>query len=140
MRRITSRSLAQVGHFADKMLGAKLITKQTGSTGLPCSAVCGGAVVTLPNRCAGAGRGEAQDRQGILLCHPDGPHAPGAAIWAELGCVTAPQGPVVVASTQGGMNIEEVAARDPQAILKFPVSLEHGLPKAHAQPFTPQQA
>ena len=37
------------------------------------------------------------------------------------------QGPVVVVSTHGGMDIESVAARDPAAILKFPVSLEHGL-------------
>lgn len=37
-----------------------------------------------------------------------------------------PQGPVIIASAQGGINIEEVAAEDPNAIFKFPVDIEEG--------------
>jgi succinyl-CoA synthetase beta subunit len=47
------------------------------------------------------------------------------------------QGPVVVASQQGGMNIEDVAARDPSAILKFPISLEHGMVTSFQEFFIP---
>lgn len=37
------------------------------------------------------------------------------------------QGPVLVASSQGGMNIEEVAAKDPDAIITTPIHFEKGL-------------
>ena len=36
-------------------------------------------------------------------------------------------GPVLVASAQGGMNIEEVAAKDPSAIITTPIDFEKGL-------------
>lgn len=41
-------------------------------------------------------------------------------------------GPVLVASAQGGMNIEEVAAKDPNAIITTPINFENGLSKAEA--------
>lgn len=37
------------------------------------------------------------------------------------------QGPVLVASNQGGMNIEEVAAKDPHAIITTPIDAEKGV-------------
>lgn len=37
------------------------------------------------------------------------------------------QGPVLVASSQGGMNIEEVAAKDPSAIITTPINYANGL-------------
>jgi succinyl-CoA synthetase beta subunit len=37
------------------------------------------------------------------------------------------QGPVLVVSSQGGMNIEEVAAKDPQAIITTPIDAERGV-------------
>lgn len=37
------------------------------------------------------------------------------------------QGPVLVASNQGGMNIEEVAAKDPNAIITTPIPFDTGL-------------
>lgn len=37
------------------------------------------------------------------------------------------QGPVLVASSQGGMNIEEVAAKDPQAIITTPIDAQRGV-------------
>jgi len=41
----------------------------------------------------------------------------------------ASQGVVLVASSQGGMNIEEVAARDPSAIITTPIDFANGLTK-----------
>lgn len=41
-------------------------------------------------------------------------------------------GPVLVASSQGGMNIEEVAAKDPSAIITTPINFEKGLSKDEA--------
>lgn len=42
------------------------------------------------------------------------------------------QGVVLVASAQGGMNIEEVAAKDPDAIITTPISFQNGLSKQEA--------
>lgn len=42
------------------------------------------------------------------------------------------QGVVLVASSQGGMNIEEVAAKDPEAIITTPIDYVKGLSKADA--------
>jgi len=42
------------------------------------------------------------------------------------------QGPVLVVSSQGGMNIEEVAAKDPDAIITTPIDFEKGLSKSTA--------
>jgi len=44
----------------------------------------------------------------------------------------ASQGPVLVVSSQGGMNIEEVAAKDPDAIITTPIDFEKGLSKSTA--------
>src|ERR1700748_700128 len=41
-------------------------------------------------------------------------------------------GPVLVASAQGGMNIEEVAAKDPSAIITTPIDFEKGLDRETA--------
>lgn len=37
-----------------------------------------------------------------------------------------PKGPVLIASSQGGVNIEEVAAENPQAILYEPIDIHQG--------------
>jgi len=44
----------------------------------------------------------------------------------------ASQGPVLVTSRQGGMNIEEVAAEDPSAIITTPINFQTGLTDAQA--------
>jgi succinyl-CoA synthetase beta subunit len=44
----------------------------------------------------------------------------------------ASQGVVLVASAQGGMNIEEVAAKDPTAIITTPIDFQKGLSKPEA--------
>lgn len=39
----------------------------------------------------------------------------------------ATKGPVIVASAQGGMDIETVAAETPEAILTLPIDINKGL-------------
>lgn len=43
------------------------------------------------------------------------------------------QGPVIIASAQGGINIEEVAAEDPTAIIYEPIDIAKGLSKEQAR-------
>lgn len=42
------------------------------------------------------------------------------------------QGPVLIASSQGGVNIEEVAAENPDAIVYEPIDIHKGLQKEQA--------
>ncbi|KIJ68653.1 hypothetical protein HYDPIDRAFT_106885 [Hydnomerulius pinastri MD-312] len=88
----------QAREIARQMIGAKLITKQTGAAGRICNAV-------------------------MLAERRDPAHEYYVAILNDR--VT--QGPVLVASSQGGMNIEEVAAKDPHAIITTPIDAEKGL-------------
>merc|ERR1711963_1150085 len=41
--------------------------------------------------------------------------------------------PVIIASSEGGVNIEETAEKNPDAIVKFPIDVMEGLSKAGAQ-------
>ena len=43
------------------------------------------------------------------------------------------QGPVLIASSEGGVNIEEVAERNPDAITKTPIDITKGLDAATAK-------
>ncbi|KAG8908547.1 hypothetical protein FRB99_005907 [Tulasnella sp. 403] len=88
----------QAKDIAGKMLGAKLITKQTGERGRLCNAV-------------------------MLAERRDPSHEYYVAVLNDR----ATAGPVLVASAQGGMNIEEVAAKDPSAIITTPIDFEKGL-------------
>lgn len=91
----------QVKEYASKMIGSKLITKQTGSAGRVCNAV-------------------------MLAERRDPAHEYYVAVLNDR--VT--QGPVLVTSNQGGMNIEEVAAKDPNAIITTPIDFDKGLDPA----------
>ncbi|GJE87761.1 succinate--CoA ligase subunit beta [Phanerochaete sordida] len=93
----------QAKELASKMLGAKLITKQTGAHGRICNTV-------------------------MLAERRDPKHEYYVAILNDRGV----GGPVLVASSQGGMNIEEVAAKDPSAIITTPINFENGLSKQEA--------
>ena len=48
----------------------------------------------------------------------------------ERWCAGADQGPVLVASAQGGMDIEAVAHENPAAILNEPVNIKTGTSRA----------
>lgn len=85
------------------MLNAKLITKQTGAGGRLCNAV-------------------------MLAERRDPSHEYYVAVLNDR----ARQTPVIVASSQGGMNIEEVAAKDPDAIITVPIDFEKGLSDSEA--------
>lgn len=84
--------------LAEKMLGHKLITKQTGAAGKEVTAV--------------------------YICERrDALSEAYLAILMDRGS----QCPMIVASSQGGMDIEGVAAKDPDAIKTFPVPLDQGV-------------
>jgi len=93
----------QAKEVAEKMIGARLITKQTGAGGRICNAVM------LAER-----------------------RLPAHEYYVAVLNDRASQGVVLVASAQGGMNIEEVAAKDPSAIITTPIDFENGLSKAEA--------
>lgn len=42
------------------------------------------------------------------------------------------QGPVLIGSSQGGVNIEDVAAENPDAIIKEPIDIVEGIKKEQA--------
>ncbi|CAK5280095.1 unnamed protein product [Mycena citricolor] len=93
----------QAQDFASKMIGSKLITKQTGAGGRLCNAV-------------------------MLAERRNPTHEYYVAVLNDR----VSQGIVLVASAQGGMNIEEVAAKDPDAIITTPINYETGLTNAEA--------
>ncbi|KDE08768.1 succinyl-CoA ligase [GDP-forming] subunit beta, hydrogenosomal [Microbotryum lychnidis-dioicae p1A1 Lamole] len=88
----------QAQKFAAQMIGHKLITKQTGAAGRACNAV-------------------------MLAERRQPTHEYYVAILNDRGL----GGPALVASRQGGMNIEDVARDDPSAILTVPIDFEQGL-------------
>ncbi|CED84980.1 succinate-ligase (adp-forming) [Phaffia rhodozyma] len=96
-------SPAQAKEYASKMLGEFLITKQTGAEGRACNAVM------LAERTP-----------------------PKKEYYVAVLADRTTQTPVLVASAQGGMNIEEVAHDSPEAIITTPISYEHGLTDAEA--------
>jgi len=89
--------------LAGQMLGSSLITKQTGAGGRICNAVM-----------------LAELRQ------------PSHEYYIAVLNDRASEGVVLVASNQGGMNIEEVAAKDPNAIITTRIPLATGLTKETA--------
>jgi succinyl-CoA synthetase beta subunit len=84
--------------MASKMLGDLLITKQTGEKGRICNAVM------ITER-------KYQRRE----------------YYFTIMLERAYGGPVLIASTQGGMNIEEVAQESPEAIITEPIDITIGL-------------
>jgi len=89
--------------MASKMLGDYLVTKQTGEKGRICNAVM------ITER-------KYQRREYYFTVMLERAFA----------------GPVIIASTQGGMNIEEVAEENPEAIIKEPVDIVKGLTREQA--------
>mmetsp|Transcript_9631 Transcript_9631/g.14034 ORF Transcript_9631/g.14034 Transcript_9631/m.14034 type:complete len:444 (+) Transcript_9631:30-1361(+) len=88
----------QVGELSKHMFGANLITKQTGPEGQLCQKVL-------------VHEGISFDRELYFAILMDRAH----------------NGPVIVASQQGGMDIEEVAEKDPNAIFTQPVDIKEGI-------------
>ncbi|KAL4734959.1 hypothetical protein BDV11DRAFT_197059 [Aspergillus similis] len=89
--------------FASQMIGHKLITKQTGAAGRLCN-----AVFIVERKFA---------RREFYL-----------AVLMDRQT----QGPVIVASSQGGMDIEAVAKENPDAIITTPIDINVGVTDAIA--------
>jgi succinyl-CoA synthetase beta subunit len=89
--------------LAPEMIGHRLITKQTGAAGRPCNAVY------IVER-------KFSRREFYLAILMD----------------RQTQGPVIVASSQGGMDIEEVAKTNPGAIKTYPINIHEGVTDALA--------
>mmetsp|Transcript_32849 Transcript_32849/g.32542 ORF Transcript_32849/g.32542 Transcript_32849/m.32542 type:complete len:423 (+) Transcript_32849:46-1314(+) len=87
-----------VKEIASKMIGQTLVTKQTGAKGKPCDQVMIAEKVSLKKELYLA----------ILLDRKFG-------------------GPVLVASPKGGMDIEEVAAKEPHEIHNIAINLHKGI-------------
>lgn len=95
----------EVRDLAEKMLGNKLITKQTGEAGLVCN-----KVLVVERR---------YPRREFYF-----------AITMERGLTKF--GPVLIGSSAGGMNIEEVAEKTPDKIVKHYVDIMEGITKEQA--------
>jgi succinyl-CoA synthetase beta subunit len=85
------------------MIGQKLITKQTGAAGKPCNAV--------------------------YICEKKYLRR---EFYLAILMDRASQGPMIVASSQGGVDIETVAAENPEAIITMPVNIADGLSREDA--------
>ncbi|XP_034279409.1 succinate--CoA ligase [ADP-forming] subunit beta, mitochondrial-like [Pantherophis guttatus] len=88
---------------ASRMIGKKLFTKQTGEKGRICNQV--------------------------LVCER---RYLRKEYYFAITMEGAFQGPVLIGSSQGGVNIEEVAAENPEAILKEPVNIVEGIQEDQA--------
>ncbi|KAK6347772.1 Succinate--CoA ligase [ADP-forming] subunit beta, mitochondrial [Orbilia javanica] len=102
-------SPAEAKLFAGEMIGHKLITKQTGPAGKLCT-----SVFIVERKFA---------RREFYL-----------AILMDR----ATQGPVIVASSQGGMDIEAVAKESPEAIVTTPIDIHQGVTDEIAQKIAKQ--
>lgn len=93
----------EVKDFAGQMIGDTIITKQTGAGGLICNEV--------------------------LICERKYQRK---EYYFAIMMEREFNGPVIVSSPMGGVNIEEVARDHPSAIYKDPVDIKEGLTKAKA--------
>lgn len=93
----------QAEEYAEKMLGYNLITKQTGAAGRTCSKVF--VVERIYVR---------------------------REFYFAIVMDRKTQGPVIIASSQGGMDIETVAHDTPEAIVTLPIDINKGLDKEAA--------
>lgn len=88
--------------IAEKMIGEYLVTKQTGERGRLCS--------------------KALISERLFLRRE---------MYFAIAYDRSSQGPVIIASRVGGTSIEDIAAEDPSAITKVPVSIKTGLTDEH---------
>ncbi len=101
------RSVAEVGSAAARLLGRRLVTPQTGPRGIEVKEVLVEEAVEVASE-----------------------HYLGVLVDRRSGRVT------LIASREGGMDIEEVAARSPEKIVKVPVDLDEGLGSRQSRQLT----
>ncbi|KYN32712.1 Succinyl-CoA ligase [ADP-forming] subunit beta, mitochondrial, partial [Trachymyrmex septentrionalis] len=100
---VMCNTIEQVKELADNMINKELVTKQTGAAGKICNSV----MVTTRM-------------------------FPRKEYYMAVMLERAFDGPVIIVSQQGGVNIEDVAAANPEAIAYIPIDVKKGL--------TPEQA
>ncbi|XP_026882337.1 succinate--CoA ligase [ADP-forming] subunit beta, mitochondrial [Electrophorus electricus] len=88
----------EVRDISSQMIGRKLFTKQTGEAGRICNQV--------------------------FICER---RYPRREYYFAITMERSFQGPVLIGSSQGGVNIEDVAAENPDAIVKEPVDIVEGI-------------
>lgn len=89
--------------ISSQMIGKKLFTRQTGEKGRICDQV--------------------------LVCEQKYPRKD---YYIAITMERSFQGPVLTGSSHGGVNIEDVAAETPEAIIKEPIDIEEGIKKEQA--------
>ncbi|GCC36483.1 hypothetical protein chiPu_0014977 [Chiloscyllium punctatum] len=93
----------EVRDIASRMIGKKLFTKQTGAKGRICNQV--------------------------FICER---RYPRREYYFAITMDRSSQGPVLIGSSHGGVNIEDVAAETPDAIIKEPVDIMEGIKREQA--------
>jgi len=104
----------EVLQLVPKMINKTLVTKQTGEKGMSCKALY--LVEKVGNNL------------NIIVDVID-------EKYFSISLDRKYQGPVIVASSEGGVNIEEVAKRNPNAIKKLPVNYLKGISESEALEF-----
>jgi len=94
----------EIAEYASKMIGSSLVTAQTGPEGQPCRQVL-------------IHEGISFDRELYFAILMDRTH----------------NGPVIVASPQGGMDIEQVAHETPDKIFTQPIDINRGIQDSEAR-------
>ncbi|XP_060688904.1 succinate--CoA ligase [ADP-forming] subunit beta, mitochondrial isoform X1 [Hemiscyllium ocellatum] len=89
--------------ISSRMIGKKLFTKQTGEKGRICNQV--------------------------FICER---RYPRREYYFAITLERTFQGPVLIGSSEGGVNIEDVAAENPEAIVKEPIDIMEGIKKEQA--------
>eukprot|EP00927_Polykrikos_kofoidii_P013511 TRINITY_DN1588_c0_g1_i1.p1 TRINITY_DN1588_c0_g1~~TRINITY_DN1588_c0_g1_i1.p1 ORF type:complete len:425 (-),score=115.00 TRINITY_DN1588_c0_g1_i1:92-1366(-) len=89
---------AEAKKYAENMLGKTLVTKQTGAVGKPCNTLLLAEKFQIAT----------EKYFAILMDRGSG-------------------GPLMIGSKTGGTSIEDIAAKDPSAIVKMPVDIVDGL-------------
>ncbi|KAL1499940.1 hypothetical protein AB1Y20_012621 [Prymnesium parvum] len=94
---------SQVAEYADKMLGGTLITKQSGPAGKPVNTLLLAKKMTFVS----------EKYFAIMLDR-------------------ATMGPLIIACSEGGTSIEDLAASHPEKIIKVPIDIQTGITDAQA--------
>lgn len=93
-----SKEPSEIGQLTEKMIGFNLVTKQTGAEGSPVSNVMVAKALNIVK----------ETYLAIVLDRAYG-------------------GPVIIASPDGGVDIEEVAEKTPERVFKIPVDIFEGI-------------
>lgn len=88
----------EVAEYAGKMLGGTLVTKQSGPAGKPVNTILLAKKMQLERE-----------------------------FYFSIIMDRASQGPLIIASSEGGTSIEDLAAEQPEKIITVPISLDEGI-------------